>query len=156
MALFSVVLDHPGFLSCFDYFFQVPPWYLFPVIFFHVFLSSTDPTTSVHLLHHFFSFSPHLSKGTVFPSTTAPFCWRLIESLSSSNGSVRISRVQENRWIDREGKKDRDKETEREAGRKRDAPGLLTPPSVVWMASEQQLLWHCQLPAIWSDRHNAT
>lgn len=93
------------------------------------FSSSTDPSTSSHLLllpHHYSSFSTHLSKAAEFPSTTVLFCCLLIESLSSSNGSVRISWEQQNRWIDRAGeghrergtKRQRDEETEREAKRK--------------------------------------
>lgn len=81
------------------------------------FSSSLDPSTPFHLLllpHHYSSFNAHLSKAAEFPSTTVLFCRQLIESLSSSNGSVRISWAQETRWIDRERKRDRERRTKRQ------------------------------------------
>lgn len=73
-------------------------------------------------------FNSDLSKATTFSCTTAPFCCLLIESLSSSNGSVRI--IPEHRRPDRliEGEIQRDKGIKRDATReakskRRDALG---------------------------------
>lgn len=82
------------------------------------FSSFTDPSTSSHLLllpHHYSSFSTHLSKAAEFPSTTELFCCLLIESLSSSNGSVRISWVQRtDGLIGRRRKKQEGRQRDRE------------------------------------------
>lgn len=87
-------------------------------------------------------FNGDLSKATAFSCTTAPFCCLLIESLSSSNGSVRI--IPEHRRPDRliEGEIQRDKGIKRDATReakskRRDALGPSTLSSVPWKVSEQ-------------------
>ena len=112
LLLYVFVAHSPNYL-----FFLLSPLISLP-------FSSTDPSTSFHLLllpHYYFSFSTHLSKATKFRRTTVPFCCLLIESLSSSDGSVRISWELENRWIDRAGRQTekQDKETERRWYRKR-------------------------------------